>query len=97
MHTLFQIPRIRPFWSIEYRRIHTVLVALIVGGIVGYSAGRFAESFHNGDIKQSYQAQIQELMRQVSECGQAMNNTELSSAAQPSHTAKADGVLAINY
>jgi hypothetical protein len=97
MHTLFQIPHIRPFWPVEYRRIHTVLISLIVGGIVGYSAGRLVESFQYGDIKQSYQAQIQELMRQVSECGHAMGSTEHSSAAMPSGSAKTDGVLAINY
>ena len=97
MHTLFQIPRIRPFWSVEHRRLHTVLISLIVGGIVGYCAGRFVESFQYGDIKHSYQAQIQELMRQVSECGHAMGATEHSSATMPSGTAKTDGVLAINY
>lgn len=97
MHTVFQISRIQSLWPFDYRRINTFFISLIVGGIIGFTAGRFVESFRYGDTKQSYQTQIQELMRQVSECSQAMNHTDLSTAAKPPHTVKADGVLAINY
>lgn len=97
MHTRFQLPRIGSFWSLAQGRINTFSISLIIGTVIGFTAGIFAASIQYVDTKRAYQAQIQELMQQVSECDQSIDHRELSSAGKPAYTDTGDGILAINY